>query len=53
MHIENDRSLNMMLKYTAQTPYCFIDAFPVLRIPFGLRMQIDEVLKCNRPPGMM
>jgi len=43
----------MATKYCSQTPYCFMNGFPILKIRASLRQVVSQVLSINKPKKMM
>lgn len=41
------------MKYCQQTPYCFTNAFPALRVRPGLRVSLDYIMASNRPENVL
>ncbi len=43
----------MAIKFSAQTPYCAVNGFPVLRMPSALRGKVYELMQANKPDNML
>jgi hypothetical protein len=51
--LDTGESMPTAIKYSGKTSHCFMNAFPVFRVPSKLRQQLLNIMLEHKPKSML